>query len=69
MMNRSFCTAQGERDIPLLRHAQRVYMANRGIWDFGWWCGPAISPQASREDVDRYLEVFDEFLGDIGVGG
>jgi glutamate-1-semialdehyde aminotransferase len=62
-------TEAGERDIPLLRHALRVYLANRGIWDFGWWCGPAISAQASHEDVDRYLEVFHEFLGELSFTG
>ncbi len=52
----------GERDVPLVRHLQRVFMANRGVWDFGWWGGPAISAQTTMDDVGTYLSVFDEFL-------
>ena len=52
-----------EFDLPPVRNLQRVFMANRGIWDFGWWCGPAISAQSTADDVDRYLACFDEFLG------
>ena len=49
-------------DIPAVRHFQRVFMANRGVWDFGWWGGPAISAQTTEEDVALYLERFDEFI-------
>ena len=49
-------------DIPLVRHLQRVFMVNRGVWDFGWWGGPAISAQTSKGDVAFYLERFDEFI-------
>lgn len=49
-------------DIPLVRHCQRVFMANRGVWDFGWWGGPAISAQTAEPDVDLYVERFDQFL-------
>jgi glutamate-1-semialdehyde 2,1-aminomutase len=52
----------GEYDLPPVRHLQRVFMANRGVWDFGWWGGPAISAQTSADDVDFYLRVFDEFM-------
>jgi glutamate-1-semialdehyde aminotransferase len=31
----------GEFDLPPVRHLQRVFMANRGVWDFGWWGGQA----------------------------
>lgn len=55
----------GDRDIPLLRHAQRVFMANRGVFEFGWWCGPAISAQAATSDIDHYLGVFDAFIGAV----
>jgi glutamate-1-semialdehyde 2,1-aminomutase len=48
----------GAFDIPAVRHLQRVFMANRGIWEFGWWGGPAISAQTDADDVERYLEVF-----------
>jgi glutamate-1-semialdehyde 2,1-aminomutase len=52
----------GARDVPAVRHLQRVYLANRGIWDFGWWCGPAISAQTTEAHVDRYLAVFSGFV-------
>lgn len=55
----------GERDIPAVRHLQRVFMANRGIWEFGWWCGPVVSAQASRGDIDFYLSVFAQFVHDL----
>ncbi|HEX6844457.1 MAG TPA: aminotransferase class III-fold pyridoxal phosphate-dependent enzyme [Actinomycetota bacterium] len=55
----------GDLDLPPVRHLQRVYMANRGIWDFGWWGGPLVSAQSTAEDVDRYAETFDAFLGDL----
>jgi glutamate-1-semialdehyde 2,1-aminomutase len=52
----------GDRDIPALRHAQRAFMANRGVFEFGWWCGPAVSAQATMEDMDHYLAVFAAFV-------
>jgi glutamate-1-semialdehyde 2,1-aminomutase len=55
----------GERDIPAVRHLQRVYMANRGVWEFGWWCGPAVSVQAEDADIDRYLSVFSAFIDEL----
>jgi glutamate-1-semialdehyde 2,1-aminomutase len=58
-------TEAGARDIPLLRHAQRVYMANRGIFEFGWWCGPAVSAQATGDDIEGYVDVFRSFVRDI----
>jgi glutamate-1-semialdehyde aminotransferase len=55
----------GERDIPAVRHLQRVYMANRGIFEFGWWCGPVVSTQATDDDIDFYLSVFSEFMREL----
>ena len=55
----------GERDIPAVRHLQRVFMANRGIWEFGWWCGPVVSAQATLDDIDSYLSVFSQFVRDL----
>jgi glutamate-1-semialdehyde 2,1-aminomutase len=49
-------------DLPPVRHLQRVYMANRGIWEFGWWACPAVSAQTTATDVGTYLDVFGEFL-------
>jgi glutamate-1-semialdehyde 2,1-aminomutase len=45
-----------------LYNAQRLYMANRGIWEAISTAGPACGVHTSRADVDRYLDVFDRFL-------
>lgn len=55
----------GEADIPAVRHLQRVFMANRGIWEFGWWCGPVVSTQATDDDIGRYLDTFAEFIAEL----
>ncbi len=52
-------------DDPDLRALMRVYMANRGVWESGWWLGPTVSVAHSEEDVDRYLELFAEFLAEV----
>jgi hypothetical protein len=39
----------GAYDLPLVRHVQRVFMTNQGIWDFGWRDGPAMSAQTTLE--------------------
>ena len=54
-----------EYDFPPVRHLQRVFMSNRGVWEFGWWAGPAISAQTVAEDVDVYLGVFADFIEDL----
>jgi glutamate-1-semialdehyde aminotransferase len=58
-----------ERDIPAVRHLQRVYMLNRGVFDFGWWGGPAVSAQTTDEDVALYLRVFDELARELLADG
>jgi glutamate-1-semialdehyde 2,1-aminomutase len=55
-----------DADIAGFKDAQRVFMANRGIWDAGWWMGPSLSLAHTADEVDRYLEVFGEFLSAIG---
>lgn len=52
-------------DIAGFKDAQRVFMANRGVWDAGWWMGPSLSLAHTADDVDRYLEVFTDFLSAI----
>lgn len=52
-------------DIPGFKDAMNVYMANRGIWDGGWWAGPAVSVAHTANDVDQYVSVFDEFLHEV----
>lgn len=51
-------------DVTGFKDAQRVHMANRGVWDGGWWNGPLVSPAHTADDIDRYIDVFREFLSD-----
>jgi glutamate-1-semialdehyde 2,1-aminomutase len=52
-------------DDPALRNLIRVFMANRGVWESGWWLGPTVSVAHTADDVDRYLEVFEELLSAV----
>jgi glutamate-1-semialdehyde 2,1-aminomutase len=52
-------------DHPGLRALIRVFMANRGVWESGWWLGPTVSVAHRAGDVDRYVQVFDEFLREV----
>lgn len=52
-------------DDPDLRALMRIFMANRGVWESGWWLGPTVSVAHSEADVGRYVEVFQEFLATI----
>jgi len=52
-------------DLPALRHVQRVYLANRGIWDFGWWAGPVVGLPAVEEDIDAYLAAWGALIDDL----
>jgi glutamate-1-semialdehyde aminotransferase len=45
-------------DVAGFKDVQRIFMANRGVWDFGWWGGPSLSTAHTVADVDTYLEVF-----------
>lgn len=44
---------------------QRLYMANRGIWEAISSAGPAVSLVAGPDDVGAYLDTFDSFLGEL----
>jgi glutamate-1-semialdehyde 2,1-aminomutase len=57
--------ASRDADDPSLRALVRVYMANRGVWESGWWLGPTVSVAHDAEDVDRYVGLFGEFLGEV----
>ena len=52
-------------DDPDLRALMRVYLANRGVWESGWWLGPTVSVAHTAEDVDAYLDAVDGFLGAV----
>ena len=48
-----------------LYNLQRLYMANRGVWEAVYSAGPACGAQATEDGVDRYLEVLDSFLREV----
>ncbi len=48
-----------------LFNLQRLFMANRGIWEAIDSAGPACGAQTKQADVDRYLDVLDGFLGEV----
>ena len=50
---------------PLLADCQRIFMANRGIWEAITTAGPTVSIAASKSDVDFYLGVFEQFLSSL----
>jgi glutamate-1-semialdehyde 2,1-aminomutase len=52
-------------DDPDLRALIRIFMANRGVWESGWWLGPTVSVAHGDEDVDRYVDLFEEFLTEV----
>ena len=56
--------ARGARDSddPELRALIRVFLANRGVWESGWWLGPTVSVAHTAPDVDVYLDCLGEFI-------
>jgi glutamate-1-semialdehyde aminotransferase len=54
-----------EADDPGLRALMRVWMANRGVWESGWWLGPTVSVAHTASDVDRYVGAFRGFLAEV----
>lgn len=56
--------ARNSFDIDLY-NIQRIYLANRGIWDAIDSAGPAVGIQTTAGHVDRYLEIFDGFLTEV----
>ncbi len=54
---------ESERSMdPVFVNTRRVFMANRGIWEAIDSAGPACSFAHTETDVDRYVEVADEFV-------
>ena len=55
--------ARGARDAddPALRALIRLFLANRGVWESGWWLGPTVSVAHTAADVDAYLDAIGEF--------
>jgi hypothetical protein len=52
-------------DDPGLRALIRIFMANRGVWESGWWLGPTLSVAHGPGDVDRYVATFDDFPTEV----
>ena len=52
-----------------LNRLQRLFMANRGIWEAIVTAGPAVSFAATKEDVDFYLQVFEELVEAVFTPG
>jgi glutamate-1-semialdehyde 2,1-aminomutase len=52
-------------DDPRLRALIRVWLANRGVWESGWWLGPTVSAAHTVPDVDRYVDLFGRCLSDL----
>ena len=50
---------------PLPADCQRIFMANRGIWEAITTAGPTVSIAAGKTDVDFYLGVFEQFLSSL----
>jgi glutamate-1-semialdehyde aminotransferase len=55
--------ARGARDTdrPGLRALIRLFLANRGVWESGWWLGPTVSVAHAPQDVRAYLDAIEEF--------
>ena len=55
--------ARGSRNIddPGLRALIRLFLANRGVWESGWWLGPTVSVAHTPQDVQAYLDAIGEF--------
>jgi glutamate-1-semialdehyde 2,1-aminomutase len=54
-----------EVDDPNLRALIRVWLANRGVWESGWWLGPTVSVAHTDADVDAYVAAFGACLADL----
>jgi glutamate-1-semialdehyde aminotransferase len=52
-------------DDPQLRAVMRVWLANRGVWESGWWLGPTVSLAHTAADVDHYVDLFGQCLADL----
>jgi hypothetical protein len=38
-----------------------MFLANRGVWESGWWLGPTVSVAHAPQDVQAYLDAIGEF--------
>jgi glutamate-1-semialdehyde aminotransferase len=61
---RNGAEARANDDVDL-RALIRVWMANRGVWESGWWLGPTVSVEHTDSDVDFYVERFAQLLSEL----
>ena len=50
-----------------LTRTQRIWMANRGVWEALPGAGPTLSVPATEADVERYLDAYGAFLRAVTV--
>jgi glutamate-1-semialdehyde 2,1-aminomutase len=50
---------------PELNALLRLYLANRGVWEAISTAGPAMSVEATSDDVETYLAAFREFVAEV----
>ena len=55
----------GDRPSVALDREELAEVAVIGIWEFGWWCGPSVSSQATAAAIERYLGVFATFIDEL----
>ncbi len=63
-MPRNALEAYVTHDIELT-HLNRVYLANRGVWEAIAGAGPTCSVPATEEDVDRYVAAFGSLITEL----
>ena len=49
----------------LLTRLMRLWLANRGVWDALPGAGPTVPVPATRADVDRYLQAYQDLLAQL----
>ena len=52
---------------PELNRLQRLYLANRGVWEAIETAGPTMSVAAEQGDAELYLRAFGEFVGELSA--
>lgn len=56
-----------EDEQPELNALVRLYLANRGVWEAISTAGPAMSVDATAEDVETYLAAFRAFVAEVAA--
>jgi glutamate-1-semialdehyde aminotransferase len=61
---RNAAESHAGHDAPLYR-LLRLFMVNRGVWEAMEWAGPAFSVAATERDLETYLGILGEFVGEL----